>query len=179
VLHVFFIASKYEEISPPSIDQFVYVTAGAYTKNQILHTELLILNNLKFRLTSTTVINFLPYYLAISNTYEKRIEHLANYLAEITLLFSAFLLYRPSQIAAAIVCLSNYSLGYPAWSPLLEMYTQYSLDSLCPCIQLLISYHRRISTTSATEKPHPLCRKYRQSIYGRVTQIHIPQKIFL
>ena len=34
-----FIASKYEEIYPPDLRDFVYVTDKAYTKRQILQME--------------------------------------------------------------------------------------------------------------------------------------------
>ena len=38
-----FIASKYEEIYPPDINEFVYITDDSYSKEQILNMEKLIL----------------------------------------------------------------------------------------------------------------------------------------
>lgn len=38
-----FIASKYEEIYPPDLTEFVYITDDSYTKGQILNMEKLIL----------------------------------------------------------------------------------------------------------------------------------------
>jgi len=38
-----FIASKYEEIYPPDLGEFVYITDDSYTKQQILNMEKLIL----------------------------------------------------------------------------------------------------------------------------------------
>lgn len=34
-----FLASKYEELYPPEINEFVYITDSTYTKEQILHME--------------------------------------------------------------------------------------------------------------------------------------------
>ena len=38
-----FIASKYEEIYPPELTEFVYITDDSYTKGQILNMEKLVL----------------------------------------------------------------------------------------------------------------------------------------
>lgn len=38
-----FIASKYEEIYPPDVNEFVYITDESYGKSQVLKMEILIL----------------------------------------------------------------------------------------------------------------------------------------
>ena len=38
-----FIATKYEEIYPPELSEFVYITDDSYSKTQILNMEKLIL----------------------------------------------------------------------------------------------------------------------------------------
>ena len=38
-----FIASKYEEIYPPDVSEFVYITDDTYTKRQVLRMEHLVL----------------------------------------------------------------------------------------------------------------------------------------
>jgi len=45
-----FIASKYEEIFPVNSEDFVYITDNAYTKIQICHMEIKILQALDFGL---------------------------------------------------------------------------------------------------------------------------------
>ena len=42
------IATKYEEIYPPTVKDFIYMTKNAYTKAQILDMEMQILKNLEF-----------------------------------------------------------------------------------------------------------------------------------
>jgi hypothetical protein len=44
------IATKYEEIYPPTIKDFVYITKNAYTNQQILDMEMQILFSLEFEM---------------------------------------------------------------------------------------------------------------------------------
>ena len=53
------VACKYEEIYPPELKDFVYVTARAYTKEDVLQMEYRILSVLSFDLTFPTALRFL------------------------------------------------------------------------------------------------------------------------
>ncbi|XP_045330084.1 cyclin-A1 isoform X2 [Leopardus geoffroyi] len=57
------LASKYEEIYPPEVDEFVYITDDTYTKRQLLRMEHLLLKVLAFDLTVPTTNQFLLQYL--------------------------------------------------------------------------------------------------------------------
>lgn len=57
-----FIASKFEEIYPPVLEDFVYICADTYTKNEIIHMEALILNDVGFRLVTSTSHTLLGIY---------------------------------------------------------------------------------------------------------------------
>ena len=54
-----FVASKYEEIYPPNINEFIYITDDAYTKTQMLCMEQLLLKSLKFDISVPTPVYFL------------------------------------------------------------------------------------------------------------------------
>lgn len=54
-----FIASKYEEMYPPEINDFVYITDNAYTLNQIKSTECLMLKTLDYNLGKPLCLHFL------------------------------------------------------------------------------------------------------------------------
>ena len=54
-----FIASKYEEMYPPEIGDFVYITDKAYTEKQILRKEIVIISTLSFDLGRPLPLNFL------------------------------------------------------------------------------------------------------------------------
>lgn len=54
-----FLASKYEEMYPPEISDFAYVTDRAYTTAQIRDMEMTILRVLKFKLGRPLPLQFL------------------------------------------------------------------------------------------------------------------------
>lgn len=59
------IASKYEEIWAPEVRDFVYISDRAYSREQILQMEKVMLNTLRFNLTVPTAHQFLSRYLKI------------------------------------------------------------------------------------------------------------------
>ena len=59
------IASKYEEIWAPEVRDFVYISDKAYSREQILNMEKLMLNTLRFKLTVPTPWNFLARSLKV------------------------------------------------------------------------------------------------------------------
>lgn len=67
---------KYEEIYPPDVGEFVYITDDTYTKKQVLRMEHLILRVLSFDLTVPTPLAFLRDY-CISNNLSEKILFLA------------------------------------------------------------------------------------------------------
>lgn len=54
-----FLASKYEEMYPPEISDFAYVTDGAYSTAEIRDMEMLILRVLNFKLGRPIPLLFL------------------------------------------------------------------------------------------------------------------------
>lgn len=52
---------KYEEIYPPDVSEFVYITDDTYTKKQVLKMEQLILKVLGFDVSNPTTIIFLTH----------------------------------------------------------------------------------------------------------------------
>ncbi len=54
-----FIACKYEEIYPPELKDFVYVTDNAYTKQEVIDMEGKIIQALEFNITTPSPIRFL------------------------------------------------------------------------------------------------------------------------
>eukprot|EP00826_Nyctotherus_ovalis_P002942 TRINITY_DN10590_c0_g4_i2.p1 TRINITY_DN10590_c0_g4~~TRINITY_DN10590_c0_g4_i2.p1 ORF type:complete len:384 (-),score=108.69 TRINITY_DN10590_c0_g4_i2:59-1141(-) len=101
-----FISSKYEEIYPPEIKDFVYITDFAYTKEQLLSTEQKILCALGFNLNATSSNRFLQRFTRLSD-FPKKAIFLAQYLVELSLIESGMLVYTPSTLAASAICLSN------------------------------------------------------------------------
>ncbi|XP_064168964.1 G1/S-specific cyclin-E1 [Anguilla rostrata] len=61
-----FIAAKLEEIYPPKVHQFAYVSDGACTEDEILSMELIIMKELKWSLSPLTSISWLNIYMQVA-----------------------------------------------------------------------------------------------------------------
>ncbi|XP_036288624.1 G1/S-specific cyclin-E1 isoform X1 [Pipistrellus kuhlii] len=61
-----FIAAKLEEIYPPKLHQFAYVTDGACSVEDILTMELIIMKALKWQLGPLTIVSWLNVYLQVA-----------------------------------------------------------------------------------------------------------------
>jgi len=140
-----YIAAKYEEISPPDVTEFVYITDDTYTKKQVLRMEHLLLKVLDFRMNTPTINCFLTHFLRFLkmtqlNTSEK-VESLARYLAELTLIESeTYLSFLPSQIAASAIYLSMYTLG-KKWTKEIAAQIGYEFD-LSELKECIIAMHK-------------------------------------
>ncbi|KAI5631335.1 G1/S-specific cyclin-E [Phthorimaea operculella] len=62
-----FIAAKVEEVYPPKIGEFAYVTDGACTTDEILMEELLILKTLSWSITPITINSWLNVYMQLAS----------------------------------------------------------------------------------------------------------------
>lgn len=65
---LWFMNRKYEEIKPPNVEDFCYITDSTYTKEEVVKMEADVLKSLKFEMGNPTLKTFL------------RLVHTANYL---------------------------------------------------------------------------------------------------
>lgn len=63
-----FVAAKVEEIYPPKIGEFAYVTDGACSEDDILREELLLLSELQWSINPVTVMGWLGLYMQVNVT---------------------------------------------------------------------------------------------------------------
>lgn len=122
------IAAKYEEIYAPEVRDFVYISDQAYTRDQILAMESIMLNTLGFYITVPTALRFGERLCRVAKVSPET-EALIHYLMELTLQDSKFLRYRPSEIAAAAAYLGMKSTGHP-WDATIEHHCGYTLSKL-------------------------------------------------
>lgn len=147
------IAAKFEEIHPPEVRDFAYITDNTYSKQEILDMEAVILNVLAFDLACPTVVHFLTKFQRANRGSEVH-KHLAQYIAELCLAEMKFLKYKPSQIAAAAVLLSNRLMLRRAptqqmWGPHMVLLTQCDEQELEACVyDLRVLYEAQSSSAS-------------------------------
>ncbi|KAG7499765.1 G2/mitotic-specific cyclin-B1 [Solea senegalensis] len=126
-----FLASKYEEMYPPEISDFAYVTDRAYTTAQIRDMEMTILRALKFQLGRPLPLQFLR---RASKIYEVTAEQhtLAKYLLELTMVDYEMVHFPPSMTACAAFALTLKILDAGEWDVTLQHYMDYTAESLIP-----------------------------------------------
>lgn len=73
-----FIASKIEEIYPPKLSEFAYVTDGACTEAEIQMKELIIMKALNWELSPATANCWLGIYMQLANAREEPHESKEN-----------------------------------------------------------------------------------------------------
>ncbi|XP_015230676.1 PREDICTED: G2/mitotic-specific cyclin-B2-like [Cyprinodon variegatus] len=130
------VACKYEEMYSPEVGDFAYITDGAFSKPQILEMEQLVLRRLNFQLGRPLPLHFLRRASKVANADIEK-HTLAKYLMELTLLDYELVHYRPSEIAAASLCLSQRLLGGLPWSATQQRYSTYDEAHLKPIMQHL------------------------------------------
>jgi len=167
------IASKYEEIYSPEVKDFVYISDKAYTREQILAMETIILNTLEFNLTVPSSLQFASRFLKIARA-TKQVSQLTHYLLELTLPEYKFLKYLPSEQAAGCVSLACRMGGMPSWSANLQSYTQFAESALVPVVQDVYAV-----LTVPTPKYFAVRKKYSHTKLGEVAKIPAPNATFL
>ncbi|XP_037636957.1 cyclin-A2 [Sebastes umbrosus] len=169
------LASKFEEIYPPEVAEFVYITDDTYTKKQVLRMEHLVLKVLSFDLASPTINQFLTQYF-LNHSVNKQVESLSMYLGELSLVDSdPFLKYLPSQTAAAAYTLANHTVTGGSWPKSLTEMTGYSLEDLMPCVEDL---HQTFLNV-AQHAQQSVREKYKGPKYSEVSLLDVPAKLLL
>jgi cyclin B len=131
------IAAKFEEIKPPGVGDYVYITDNAYTKKDILDMECQMLASLNFKIVIPTVTHFME-PLQRMNGCDDAHKEFVSYLCELALLEIRMIKYTPSHLVSAAMLLSNELTGRSApWPPLLQESTQHEEKDLRPCVQEL------------------------------------------
>ncbi|XP_030457472.1 cyclin-A2-3 [Syzygium oleosum] len=164
------IASKYEEICAPRVEDFCFITDNTYTREEVLKMEGQLLNFFGFRIFAPTTKTFLGRFIraaqALYTSPSLELECLADYLAELTLVEYDFLSFLPSLVAASAVFLARWTLDdsrHP-WNPTLEFYTSYKASDLKTTVSALQDLQ-----LNAKECPLSSIRiKYRQQKFKSV-----------
>ena len=112
------IACKHEEINVPKVEDFIYITDNAYTKEEVFKMENDVLSKLNFELLYPSPIKFYE-YLSLNFNFSKKYHMLGKYLMETFLLDLKWIKYTPSIISCACVYivmkffkLENYRQSY-------------------------------------------------------------------
>ncbi|KAJ1379377.1 Cyclin-like [Sesbania bispinosa] len=124
------IACKYEEVAVPTVEDFILITDKAYTRNEVLIMEKLMVNILQFNLSVPTPYVFMRRFLKAAHS-DKKLELLSFFLIELCLVECKMLKFSPSLLAAAAIYTAQCSLyQFKQWTKTSEWYTDYSEEQL-------------------------------------------------
>ncbi|GAA5834140.1 hypothetical protein JCM3766R1_004470 [Sporobolomyces carnicolor] len=120
-----FIAAKYEEIMAPSVEEFVYMTEGGYSREEILKGERIMLQSLEFNISSYCSPYSWVRRISKADDYDIQTRTLSKFLMEVTLLDHRFLRAKPSMVAAIGMYLARRMLGGD-WNEAFIFYSDYT-----------------------------------------------------
>lgn len=109
-------ACKYEEMTIPGMNDFVYVSDNAFSKEDMKEMERRMISTISYELGRPISINFLRRYSKIVQATD--VEHtLGKYLLDLTFIDHSICHLLPSYIAACASFLSRYLLAYKRITP--------------------------------------------------------------
>ncbi|XP_077288446.1 G2/mitotic-specific cyclin-B-like [Arctopsyche grandis] len=163
-----FVASKYEEMYVPDVQDFVFITDHTYTKHEIFRCERSILAEIKFSLGRPLPLHFERRFIKAAGAHSRN-HCLAKYLIDLCLVEYDMAHYRPSELAAAAVCISVSILPpmnspEKCWTPTLTYYSGYKFRDIQPIMTKLAS----IAILAKTNTHMAVVNKYNSSKYGQV-----------
>nr|XP_012612407.1 G2/mitotic-specific cyclin-B3 isoform X1 [Microcebus murinus]XP_012612409.1 G2/mitotic-specific cyclin-B3 isoform X1 [Microcebus murinus] len=162
----FLIAAKFEEIHPPSVDDFLYICADVYCRDEMHTMELSILEALKFDINIPVAYHFLRRYAACIRTSIKTVT-LTRFICEMTLQEYDYIQERASKLAAGSFLLALYMQKLPCWIPTLEYYSGYKASELHPLVRQL----NILLTVSSRARLNTVYSKYSHQVFFEVAKV--------
>ncbi|KAJ3362163.1 hypothetical protein GGF32_006448 [Allomyces javanicus] len=157
------VASKYEDIAPPSMADFAHLLNGAYKEPQLRDMEACLLNALAFRLRGVTIASFLPnlaraagldididletnpptHPISPTDLPQLRTAVVVRHLAAVAVTDYSLHNFRPSTLATAAVVLAMQRAGWPVPWAALDAVIGHSRRAIEPVVAALDVAARR------------------------------------
>lgn len=161
------IACKYEEIYPPEVKDFVYVTDKAYSREEVLDMEGKILGTLHFQLTITSSLRFLERYSKLAHM-DPKMFNLCRYMLELALVEYKMLKYLPSMIASAAMFITLKVNKKEAWPDVLSRNTKHEESAVKACAKDMLTMLQGAENSQL----QAVKRKFSNSKYNEVSKMN-------
>ncbi|VAI81727.1 unnamed protein product [Triticum turgidum subsp. durum] len=137
------LACKYEEVSVPVVEDLILICDRAYSREDILDMERMIVDRLEFNMSVPTPYCFMRRFLKAAGS-DKKLELLSFFLIELSLV--------------------DYKMlnGCMSWNKCCELHTKYSEEQLMDCSTMMVELHQG----AARGKLTGVHRKYSTFKYG-------------
>mmetsp|Transcript_867 Transcript_867/g.1612 ORF Transcript_867/g.1612 Transcript_867/m.1612 type:complete len:276 (-) Transcript_867:251-1078(-) len=146
------IASKCEDVSYIGIEDLSKCADNGYSGADVIEQEQLILNELGFELAIPTVLDFVNVYreIAPSAFESERVYFMCKFLAEVTLLETGALKFKPSLLAVCILVYSQHILlQQTKWEPSFAQMVGYEWSELREGFYVVHDSHVRIQNSQS------------------------------
>ncbi|XP_037946843.1 G2/mitotic-specific cyclin-B3-like [Teleopsis dalmanni] len=162
-----FIACKYDERTPPLVDDFLYICDGAYKHNELIKMEMNALKTIDYDIGIPLSYRFLRRYARCAKIQMPTLT-LARYILESALMDYETITFSDSQMAAATLFMALRMTGEKkAWTSTLEYYSGYKLEEFAEIVVVLnAGLHRKPKATIKTIRS-----KYSHKIFHEVAKV--------
>lgn len=162
------IASKFEERSPPLMDDFLYICDDAYRREELVAMECSIMQTLGFDINIPIPYRFLRRYAKCVGADMETLT-LARYVCELSLQEMDLVPERGSRLASACLLIALVTKHLGGWSPILQFHTGYAASDLVPVVRRL----HAMLCASPDEKLKAIRSKYAHKVFFQVASLPI------
>ncbi|XP_058443902.1 G2/mitotic-specific cyclin-B3 [Malaya genurostris] len=155
-----FIASKYDERVPPTVDDFHYICDGAYQRREMILMEMTVFKTIGYDLGIPLSYRFLRRYARV-NRIDMPVLTLARYILEFTLMDYSIVQLRDSKLACAALFIAMRMSNMPGWNKTLEFYSGYKIEDFAEIAILL----NNIMTRKPKESLNTVRHKYSHELF--------------
>ena len=144
-----FIAGKYEEIEPPEITDYIYITKHIFSKEQIISMEYKILSTFNFNIIYISPLIFLDRLNFISEVSNNKIISLSKYILELSLFDTIFYKYNSLKRACSAIYLTRKICKFnDCWNNTLKIHSGYDKKYINKCSKDLFFMLKNINKTN-------------------------------
>uniref|UniRef100_A0A3P8QLR6 G2/mitotic-specific cyclin-B2 n=1 Tax=Astatotilapia calliptera TaxID=8154 RepID=A0A3P8QLR6_ASTCA len=160
------VASKFEEHSPPCVDDFLYICDDAYKREELISMEESILQTLSFDINIPIPYRFLRRYAKCVSASMDTLT-LARYYCEMSLMEMDLVPERGSLVAAACLLMALVTKDLGGWSPILQFHSGYQASDLAPVVRRIYS----MLSAPPDDKLRAIKNKYSHKVFFEVASL--------
>ncbi|XP_034020841.1 G2/mitotic-specific cyclin-B3 [Thalassophryne amazonica] len=168
------IASKFEERSPPCVDDFLYICDDAYKREELIAMEASVLQSLSFDINIPIPYRFLRRYAKCVSAGMDTLT-LARYYCELSLLEMDLVPVRGSLLASACLLMALVTKNLGRWSPILQFHSGYQSSDLAPVVRKVHS----MLLAPPDDKLKAIRSKYSHKVFFQVATLPVVDIVLL
>ena len=169
------IAAKYEEIYPPEINDYIFISNKAFSKEDVIEMENFILDKLNFDILCISPYVFLDRLYFISRENNIDVYYLSSMFIEFSFLSIEIMKNKQSLIAASMFYLALkfiYPKKNKVWNNKLQIHTGYKEHKIKSVIKDFILFFKG-NIRDKKNKINSLFIKYNHDKFGNVSEKYL------